>query len=202
METKRKKSVNEQTEDFRPFWEPLFSEMGIANPIFFAKLCYNSNDFPGGGAVVRVYAEQISKGQDMYVEFFNWEDTHYNGVRALYKFKNNPNWREDTDSYVEVTKKGDGTPMPTPSYIFKFSSFELVKSVEITALSPISTGTPVAKPSKKELDVLEEEITSGEKDDNHYAQMTIRDIYAIVQNTPISNKKWLNKIITENRKGQ
>jgi len=32
--------------------------------------------------------------------------------------------------------------------------------------------------------------------------MTIRDIYCIVQNTPMSNKKWLNNLIKEGKKWQ
>ena len=38
--TTKKKHINELTEEFRSYWEPLFSELGIETPLFFAKLCF------------------------------------------------------------------------------------------------------------------------------------------------------------------
>ena len=49
---------------------------------------------------------------------------------------------------------------------------------------------------------FEEELPFTEKEDNHYASMTIRDIYCIVNKVPLSNKKWLNALIDEGKKWQ
>jgi hypothetical protein len=197
---KRKKHINEITEEFKTFWEPLFSEMGIDNPLFYAKLCYSGSEFIGTDGVTspvfRVYAEQISKNQDIYIELYDWDDLPYNnGYRTLYKFENNSNWR-DEESYVEITKKTDGTLLPYPSYAFRLSSLKLVNSTPIKSLFPLSE--PVEEVSSSEsfneqFDIDEPFIE--EKEDSHYSNMTIRDIYCIVHNTPKSNKGWLNKLI-------
>jgi len=56
--------------------------------------------------------------------------------------------------------------------------------------------------SKHDMVDFEEELPFTEKEDNHYAQMTIRDIYCIVNKVPLSNKKWLNTLIDEGKKWQ
>lgn len=206
--TTKKKHINELTEEFRPFWEPLFKEMGIENPLFFAKLCYNSNEFGVlPTEVLRFYAEQISKNQDVYVELFDWFDKPYHeGERVLYRFKNTPDWRDNLADYVEVTRKKDGSMLPYPSYAFKLSSFERVNTTNVKFSAPATAITSkepeLSLPKYGEIDNEIFDDNFLEKDDNHYAQMTIRDIYCIVQNTPMSNKKWLNNLIKEGKQWQ
>jgi hypothetical protein len=207
--TTKKKHINELTEEFKPFWDPLFKEMDIENPMFFAKLCYNGNEF---GVLptetIRFFAEQISKNQDVYIELFDWFDKPYHeGERVLYRFKNNPNWRNNPEDYREITKKKDGTMLPYPSYAFKLSSLELVNKTSAKFIKPeLSTKTSITPELKLPMygeidnDIFDDNYI--EKDDNHYAQMTIRDIYCIVQNMPMSNKKWLNNLINEGKKWQ
>jgi hypothetical protein len=207
--TTKKKHINELTEEFRPFWEPLFEEMGVENPMFFAKLCYQGNEF---GALpvetIRFYAEQISKNQDVYVELFDWFDKPYHeGERVLYRFKNNSDWRDNPADYREITKKKDGTTLPYPSYAFKLSSLEVVNRTSIKFNEPesqtkTSTEPELTLPKYGEIDKDIFEDSYVEKDDNHYAQMTIRDIYCIVQNVPMSNKKWLNNLIKDGKTWQ
>jgi hypothetical protein len=203
----KKKHINEITEEFRKFWEPYFMKEGIENPIFLAKLCYTGTDFlfkDGTGCpLFRMYAEQISKGQDVYLELYNWDDLPYDGVRALYKFKNNPNWRDDKDSYVEILKKSNGDPLPYPSYSFRLSHLELVNKSSMKALEPVTEEEdpekiPKLDPKTDPVFDYEEEPLFKERDDAHYAQMTIRDIFCIIHKKPQSNKMWLNELIKQN----
>ena len=54
-----------------------------------------------------------------------------------------------------------------------------------------------------EEDPFDEDLFSSfDKEDDHYSKMTIRDLYCVMQNTPMSNKKWLNTLITEGKKWQ
>jgi hypothetical protein len=207
--TVKKKHINELTAEFAVYWEPLFSEMGIENPLFFAKLCYNSNEFgPTQVETLRFYGEQLSKNQDVYVELFDWDDKSYpDGKRTLYKFKNNLDWRENPQDYVEVTRKKDGSLLPYPSYAFKLSTLEKVNETDLKYIAPelntkISNESDLELPKFGEIDNDIFDDNYVEKDDNHYAQMTIRDIYCIVQNTPMSNKKWLNNLIKEGKQWQ
>ena len=77
---------------------------------------------------------------------------------------------------------------------------------ESPAFSGMTVGggmtNPVLEFEKVDLGVFEEELPFTEKDDAHYAQMTIRDIYCIVNKVPLSNKKWLNNLIDEGKKWQ
>ena len=211
MQAKRKKHINEITEEFRPFWTGLLNDMGVENPIFYAKLCYNGSEFETVDGrkttTLRFYADQLSKGQDIYVEAYNWDDLPYEeGYRVLYRFKNNPEWRDDKDSYVEITRKTDGTLLPNPSYTFRLSSLEEVNRTSITALAPELTSTAKEESDETfryesaDAEFLNTETFKKENLDTHFSQITIRDIYCIVQNVPFSNKEWLNTLISEGKK--
>ena len=39
-------------------------------------------------------------------------------------------------------------------------------------------------------------------EDDHYTKMTIRDLYCMLQNIPMSNKKWLNQLIQKGNQWQ
>jgi hypothetical protein len=196
---KKKKHINELTEEFRPFWEPLFKDMGVDNPLFFAKLCYSGNEFldlQGPTPVFRVFAEQISKGQDVYIEMYDWDDNPYHtGYRTLYVFKNNPEWRDDKSSYVEITKKSDGSLLAYPSYTFRLSHLELVNKSPLKVSFAEKEVENLKIEDAENLEFFDDNLDTDSYEDAHYTNMTIRDIYCIFHNTPKSNKKWLNELI-------
>jgi hypothetical protein len=197
-----RKSVNQITSEFRPYWESYFEEKGLENPIFLAKLCYSSNDFGSEKeACLRFYPSELIRNQDIYVELFDWEDKPYTGERILYKYSYNPDWESQPFIYKK-TKKTDGSPLPTPTYAYKLSNLEFVTKQEKES-EPIevkSTFKPIANLwNTSENENQEEETMIKEKEDAHYAQMTIRDIYCIVNNVPQSNKTWLNTLIKQQK---
>lgn len=53
-------------------------------------------------------------------------------------------------------------------------------------------------PNNLWIELEETTIPYTEKDDEHINSLTIRDLYAIIQDIPCSNKSFLNKIIKEN----
>jgi len=61
---------------------------------------------------------------------------------------------------------------------------------EINSFTEISSGiTPPVMPMN---------FFDTALDDAHYSAMTIRDIYSIIHNKPVSEKTWLNKLILKN----
>lgn len=210
---KKKKHINEVTAEFKSYWEPLFMTNKVENPVFYAKLCYQGSEFESVDGkrteCIRFFSNELSKNQDVYIELFDWDNEPYEqGHRVLYRLKNNPNWKMTPNFTVEVKYKNDGTPLATSTFAVRVSDLELVSRNKIQTAYPelTKTSSESLQESLKldfedDKDVLEEHPFI-EKDDNHYAQMTIRDIYCIVQNVPLSNKKWLNTLIDEGKKWQ
>jgi hypothetical protein len=210
---KKKKHINEITAEFKNYWEPFFLENPIQNPIFHAKLCYQGSEFElvdgKKTECVRFFSSELSKNQDIFIELFDWNDEPYKKeFRNLYVLKNNPDWKTTPNFSVEVTMKNDGTPLVTPTYAVRVSDLQLVSENSIKSAYPEMTNLSTENFQQSldldcetvDLNSLDEELPFTEKEDNHYGQMTIRDIYCIVQNVPLSNKKWLNALIDESKK--
>ena len=91
---------------------------------------------------------------------------------------------ENFDDVYAFTDFGGTKTKLTGSYKIPISEFILVKSLKIP-----ETATKVAPTL---FDSLEEE--QDDKDEN-INTLTIKDLYAIMQNVPVSNKEWLNNVI-------
>jgi hypothetical protein len=207
----KKKHITEITNEFKPYWDTYFASLGITKPFFCSKLGYTGSEFESVDGsktlCVRFFANELSNGQDVYVELFDWEQEYYfTNERVLFKLEHNPNWKLDSDNYIEITKKNDGTPLPVPSYAVRVSNMVKVSSANVKELGPeinVLSKTidsrlfEISEPttSQSDFDISE----TKELDDAHYAQMTIRDIYCIIHNKPLSNKKWLNNLIKYNK---
>lgn len=209
-----KKTLQELNDEFKPFWDSYFKKKGIENPQFHAKLCYIANDFSSKGIgaipVLRFYEEQISKNQDVYVELHNFDQKpYYENERVLYKFVNNSDWKKDEDDYVLFTHAKNGALLQQPSYSFKLACLkEVARSSSKFSELQVETNTLVDEQQALPLvdfKAIDSEIFGDdflEKDDAHYAQMTIRDIYCIFNKVPMSNKKWLNNLINDGTQWQ
>lgn len=139
---------------------------------------------------------------------FNWEQGYYHeGFRVLYHLPYNPHWRTSGD-YKEVTTTSSGAKLTTPTYVVKLTSLIMVNKTPVKALVPDMTIKEEATPdlfSTKIEDLLDEEKYTeaySELEDDHYTKMTIRDLYCMLQNVPLSNKKWLNQLIQKGKSWQ
>jgi hypothetical protein len=193
-EPKKVKNIKELTIEYAPFWQNLFTNMGISNPKFGAKLCYMGKEF-GEARVecVRFWNSELSSGQDFYVEFYDWDGEHYDRAkRKLYRLVYNANWMLNKTKYVEVETMANGKTNVT--YAVKVSDLELVNSTPVTARYAEIVTAPAA------IEEFDEDMISGmysEKEDSHYSAMTLRDHYCITHNVPLSNKAWLNDLIKQ-----
>jgi hypothetical protein len=198
-EPKKEKHIKEITAEYAPFWQTLFTNMGISSPKFGAKLCYMGKEF-GDERVecVRFWTSELSCGQDFYVELFDWDKEHYDrSTRKLYRLVNNPNWALNPKKYVGVETSSDGKTSTT--YAIRLTDLELVNSTSVTA----AYAEIVKVPAPAVMMETEEDLFPGgmysEKEDTHYSAMTMRDYYCIKHNVPLSNKAWLNELIKQSK---
>lgn len=198
--------------EHRPFWEPLFKELNIKNPKWNSKLCYVSNEFSNDGSkemAVSFWEHELEKDNDLYCELYNWSSAYYHDdKRVLYKLKHNPNWYNEPEKYVRRTN----VKTDKPSYAFKLSDLEVINESAMDSLTPeLNNGSPILGTINASLfDTLTAQVDPfneesydeifKEKEDNHYTSMTVRDIYCMIQNVPMSNKTWLNQLISKNNK--
>lgn len=217
-ETKPKRHIKELTLEFRAFWEGIFEDVSETAPPFFAKLCYLGKEFSTDGSrtdCVRFFPSELSLGVDMYVELFNWDQDHYEeGHRVLYKLPYDPDWKSKPGIYKEITTNSQGDKLPNSTYAIMTSQLELVNRTSKKFLEPQITKLQVNRiindaissvdnePGKDPFDEEPFNEMYSEKEDAHYTSMTIRDIYCMLQNVPLSNKKWLNQLIDKGKSCQ
>lgn len=204
--TEAKKHIKEITAEYLPFWEPLFENMGIAKPWFYAKLGYNGVEF-GTPKVecVRFWPSELDSGEDLYVELFNWDQNYYHGdKRTLYRLVGNKNWEKETSKYAKV----ESSSLSTATYAVRISDLEIVntssaKNIKAEIVS-VTTSTP--KFSSVSIDSDAVNIINTEFDpafdetDASMIKMTMKDHYCITHNVPMSDKPWLNQLILNSRK--
>jgi hypothetical protein len=208
---KPKKHISEITAEYKPFWQPLFKDLGIDNPTFGAKLCYMGKEFSNDGtreACVRFFPSELNSGNDYFTELFDWDQYYFTpNHRTLYKLPHNPHWKSEPEKYVEIPSD----KLPTSTYAVRLSDLEIVNKSDVTAIIPTvrkETTTGMFRSSTESMqrifqDPFDEESFDeafAEKEDNHYTSMTVRDLYCMIQNVPMSNKKWLNQLISKNNK--
>jgi hypothetical protein len=121
------------------------------------------------------FQSEISKGQDVFVEFTNRYNVPEFPDRTLYRWRFNPHFEEE----YEKTAEEDPTKV---RYLIPIDELKVVKSYSPAA---------VIKPAETE---FEFSLPNPEKDPL-ISELTIRDLAAILLQKPVSNKEWLNNII-------
>lgn len=86
-------------------------------------------------------------------------------------------------------KKAEYYCNQTPNFTQWFVPKDELEEINVTSAAIASA--PVAQS-------LDEIVLDGTKDDVNFHQATLRDMYAIIQNKPVSNRAWVNKMITGN----
>jgi hypothetical protein len=152
---------------------------------FSVKLCYKDNSSFNKYPTVRFFEKELDNQDGFYVECIDWNGNPSDDGnpstsmdRKLYKLNCDPHWRNNPTRYkpYELSKPG------TFSYAVK------VQDLVELSVQPIT-------PSQE---VEETEDIIFEKEDAPMSAKTMRDEYCMLNNVPMSNKKWLNDLITFN----
>jgi len=142
---------------------------------------------------VSFFPSELIKQKDIYTEFVSYDLTPEDPNRTLYRLRYNPYFVEEYEKtegasfrYLVPVKELEVIEIKNPEvneFENEFPSFTTIKQISLTEdLFPEES----EKLTKNEEENEEDELMKN---------MTIRDFAAIMWNSPISNKQWLNKLI-------
>lgn len=189
------------------------------DPFFIIKTAF----FQKGkyGRQVQLFESEIGRGEDIYIEFYdNVNDDKGNLTdiipfsedRQLFKYKNNPFYKEEYEVKEGTNYKGE------PFIVYTVPVSELVAvlkdGTEITyALYEKRKTEAEAKEEETDLPRLQKslfpdfeeqfgskvvaDISNVEIADELFSNITIRDFAAIILRQPISAKPWLNELVKQ-----
>lgn len=164
----------EKIRKLREFHQKTFDDLGIPNAIFIPKMAYR----PIGKSEIHIgfFANEINKGEDVFVEFCSKENIPEDPDRKLYKWKYNPHFHEEYDKTEPNAISGH------VRYLVPIEELILIKDNKV-----------VEQTFQPEFNLPDAET------DLPLDQMTMRDFAAIILREPISRKEWLNKLIEQSR---
>jgi len=168
----------ENLKKIKEFHKATIDKLGISDYSLLPKLAYK----PAGKLEVHVsfFYSEISKGQDVYLEFTDRNNVPEDPERTLYLWKFNPHFEEEYEK-TEAASNGQHrylVPVEELKVIKKYSPEAMINTEKEVKLKP----------------ALDFSLPNPETDPP-INEMTIRDIAAIMLGKPVSNKEWLNHII-------
>jgi hypothetical protein len=198
-----------------------FKKLGLADPFFVIKTAF----FQKGkfGRQVQLFESEISKGEDIYIEFYdNVTDDKGNVTdvvpftedRQLFKYKANPFYAEEYETKEGTNFKGE------PYILYTVPMSELVAvlkdGTEIThalyekrkeeakkedSLPKLQKSLALFPDFEEEFAPVknEEILLNGEIADAPLSEITIRDLAAIMLIKPVSSRPWLNELIKQTK---
>ena len=177
--TDKPEDKREKLKKLREFHQPLLTEVGATDGLFIPKMAYR----PYGKTELHIafFASEISKGEDVYIEFTSKELVPEDPERKLYKWRFNPHFEEEYE-------KTDPNPQTGHvRYLVPVDELIIIKSEKKERV------LEAAQPVQSEINL---ELPDPNLD-QAFDQMTIRDLAAILLKKPVSHKPWLNEIITK-----
>lgn len=181
--TEKPEDKKERMKLLRKLHESTFEKLGIPDALFIPKLAYK----PAGKneLYLAFFASELAKGQDIYTEFADAEYEPQDPERRLYKWRYNPNYKEE---YEVLDGKG------IVRYLIPTAELILVKANPPETLVEENVNGQLYLPAKNEnKNFLMQEI----KEDLSLKEASLRDLAAILWKQPISNKQWVNDMITK-----
>ena len=174
--TDKPEDKREKLRKLREFHQETFNELDTPNALFIPKMAYR----PYGKTDLHIgfFASEISKGEDVYVEFCSKENVPEDPLRRLYKWRFNPHFEEE----YEKTEPNGITG--NVRYLVPVDELTVVKAAEEVKPTAIRTK-----------DISFDDFSNADTD-LPIDQLTIRDLAAILLQRPVSNKKWLNQLIS------
>lgn len=186
-------SAEEKREKLRlmkEFHRTTFRNIGVDDPYFLPKLAYQP---PGiNEKVIAFFQSEVGKGQDIYIEFADSDYVPQDPERRLYKWRYNPNYKEE----YETTESSTGIIR----YFIPVAELILIKANPPEALLEESSQLEIPvfsleDDSDKSSKAKSKKSSKSPEEDILLKDATIRDLAAILWKQPVSNKPFINEMI-------
>jgi hypothetical protein len=195
----------EKEAEFFAQHEKTFSKLKLHDPFFTIKTAF----FQKGkqGRHVQFFEWELNKGQDIFIEFYDYVDTE-NGrnmipmykQRQLFMLRTNPFFKEEYETKETVKSTGDSYI----SYLVPLAEMLVVlKDGSMISYSDFENGNyvePQEQISLSHFPDFEKELSlDKEKETEEFSleKIGLTDFAAIIWKKPVSDKKWLNDLITK-----
>jgi hypothetical protein len=172
----------------KDFHSKAMLENGDADSIIIPKMAYR----PTGKTEVHIsfFHSEISRGQDLFIEFTNRDNVPEDINRTLYLWRFNPHYNEEYEKTEPDQRTG---------HIRYLIPVEELKVIKKYSISESTVAAPIAPPvvtKKIETKTVETDFDLPDLSlDPPINEMTMLDLAAILLNKPVSKKEWLNQII-------
>lgn len=179
--------------------ESNFKKLGLMNPVFTIKFAYipkHREDM-----VVSMFPSEMEANDDIYIELTDGNNYPIHENAVLYKLRKNPFYNQGEYEIIppDPTRKKN-----SETYLIPVSELEIVEGRP--GFNELQLEV-IKKPVLKTSEILNtanfntnNSFSNVEETDEHYSNMTIRDITALLLKVPVSNKKWLNDLISKHSK--
>jgi hypothetical protein len=184
MSTVTTEDKKENLKKLREFHKKALEEKGVQETSLIGKMAYR----PSGKVdkYVSFFHSEITKGNDVYLEFTDRFNVPEDSDRTLYLYRFNPHFDEEYE-------KVGGEDVTSLRYLVPVAELETVKKY-----SPEAVIAP--KGEKIKVSEVKTEFDFGLPDvdqDPPLNEITIRDLAAILLQRPVSKKEWLNTLIKQ-----
>lgn len=151
----------------------------IVDPAFIPKMAYRPKD--KDEKYLSFFTSELENNKEIYTEFVSVDYDSEDPLRTLYMLPFNPHWKEE---YEMITSS---------------SGFQrhLVPTAELKVINDIKSRTPKKEVKKKEIKSIKDFGLMNPDEDCTLQNITLKDIAALWLKKPVSDKKWLNKIIKQ-----
>lgn len=173
------KTRAELVKELKEHHQLVFDTLGIPDATFVPKLAWKPQD--KDYYCMGFFANELNGGSDVYTEYVSSSLEPEDPQRKLYRWKYNPHFAEEYDT------------MPTNSGQVRYL-------IPVDELHEVTVDSKIEAP-KKSLPSLKSKSKSFEimdpDNDAPIDQMTIKDLAAILWQSPVSDKSFLNQLIKE-----
>lgn len=179
----------ENLEKLYDYHRESLAELGIKDFVLLGKVPFKSG--PKQEYHVGFFQSEMYKKKDIYIEFTDSMNIPSDPDRTLYKLSYNPHFEEEYEKTGSETSVRYLVPADELKIIKRYTPKAKIKIKEIEQEPEIKSKKPLVN---QVLETVDFDIPDPEKDPL-IAELTIRDLAAILLKKPVSNKAWLNEII-------
>lgn len=180
---KQNLTKREKREQMYQYHKPVLDALGVTFTQFIPKAKFKHKD----EYVMGFFDSEMEKKQDIYLEICTMDGDVETAERDLYILKFNHFYKEEYDKTE---------PHPTSGQVRYLIPVSELRRVE----PPPPPAPPKADPEPAvQSPLFNIDQLPNPAFDAPIAEMTIKDLYAILQNKPVSDKPWLNDVINRKR---